>query len=220
MKITENAPWEQQNFEVELLRAQSAAELTTIKRRTPEKLRRSTMVQWASDGRYEWLAEKFQILYEYPQERAKMFWTSKKSSWPAVGAIVRETGNTHKNKALIVVSISQEGVMTVQDEDGKQFADAPMEVFQPWPQQGDKVTFLIREYLDWLVSLKNIHIENEKVLGQIEARLKAYGAEQGHIGGSVLSLMRSYELVSVSGNVGVVAMDGKVQCPLNCLVVV
>jgi hypothetical protein len=216
---TINAEVNQAMFEQALLTADSAAELQEIKARFPEKLRRKTMGDWLKDGRYEWLTRKYEVLYSNPQEGALKFWQHKPATWPKVGELVRQSGSTTNNKPLKVLAVD-DGKLRLEAMDGSQWEPAPIECFSYWPAQGDRVTFLIREYLGWLRQVWVVNQANTAIAQQIMKRLEKYGAQDGHVGGDVVALLKSYELVTVQDAMGAVDMGGKVQVPLRCLIVV
>lgn len=219
MHPTINATIPQSLFENELLTAVSAAELAEIKARYPEKLRRRTMGDWLKDGRYEWLTRKYEVLYTHPQEPEMKFWQHLPATWPKTGALVRQSGNPMNNKPLKVLS-TDGGKLYLEAPEGEQWEPAPMECFSYWPTQGDRVTFLICHYLDWLRQVWVKNKGNAAIAEQIMARLERYGAQDGHVGGEVVSLLKTYDLLLAIGDMGAVDMGGRVQVPLKCLIVV
>lgn len=224
MFLTPNTEWRWQNFEAELLYARSLAELNQAESNTSESLRRAVMKTWQADDRYQWLADKAEAFKKFEEQQA-MFWSSRPKELPAVGDIVRIAGEPEHNRPYTVTrrAIDSDGSVWLWGEDGDHVIDkAPVEVFSWWPMAGDKVSFLVGAYIDWLKAQRQFQKGkgNKAAVSAIDARLAAHGATNGHIGGAVLDLINSHSLLSIKGELGVVEVKGKqMRAPLSALVV-
>jgi hypothetical protein len=223
MYLTTDAPWQQSLFEAELLNSVSMPELNHAKASFPEYFRRAIMAQWSEDGRYEWLKDKAKAFQSQPIPEPIMFWSSRKESIPQIGSLVRVHNEPSRNRPYEVIERMRDEngsvLLTVRDEDGETVSSVPVEIFSYWPTQGDRVYFDVRQYLDWLIELRRVHATNSGLIGQIEARLKVYGAEKGHVGGNVMALYKPCLLATVEGAMGVVEMGEPVKAPLKVLIV-
>lgn len=224
MFLTNKKGWLWQEFELALLRAGSMAELMAAKYSASKAVRVAVMEQWTADGRYNWLNKKAELL-STREDEYQVFWSSDQSKWPKVGDLLRMGRREPHNRPYEVMKrlkdSNKQVWLSVRDvATGEPMELAKMEDFEFWPTVGGKVGILIREYLDWLADQRSVHARNEGALAQIERRLKAYGAENGHVGGDVVALLRYYDLVEVEQGMGVVALgDERVRCPLTVLYV-